>query len=153
MREGVNALLWSAGESSQGRTARRLGKRGAAGLVACVALIWLAQSAAGLVATPVQVVAVGLEGIACGTHLGLSPGYLEMAPGSWLEVVNESPWEHTLHLAAEDSPHADPIARSPRIKPGGRWRVRLRSPGVFYLVSDNVWHHLAGLRGEIRVGR
>lgn len=107
----------------------------------------------GLAAPEEHVVEIELNGIACGSHLGVNPPYLEVEKGSWIRVVNTSPWAHSVQLSREDSPFAPAQAKSPRIEPGESWRFRAGQSGVYYIVSDNQWHHLSGLRGQLLVQR
>lgn len=103
------------------------------------------------VAPKPHAVYIRIDGMACGAHIDVEPRFLTLKPGSWVEVVNETPWPHTVKLTRENASSAAPLARSPQIEAGASWLVKVPADGTLYLVSDSPWYYLAGLHGEITV--
>lgn len=156
LRAVLPCLRRGARENGVDRMAREgfaNGKWLVAGMVSALLFVVVLQSAWGVFFPREHVVAIQLNGLACGTHFELSPRHLDVEPGSWVRVVNDTPWTHTLKISDEDSSSASARAESPKLEPSESWRFRVWETGTYYIMSDNQWHYLSGLQGQIWVSR
>ncbi len=118
-----------------------------------ILFVLASQAAWGLFFPNEYVVKIELNGLACGAHFDLSPRHLDVKPGSWIRIVNTTSWTHTVLISDEEAWSGEGLMVSPEIKPGESWRFRLMGTGTYYMMSQNRWHFLSGLAGQIWVAR
>jgi len=121
------------------------------------AAIWLVAVLAApvwaIIVPQEYVVELQLDGVACGSHLKIAPGHFEVKPGTVVRFVNRTPWHQSVRVTESDHYTAAPLAASENIAPNGSWTARFWRSGDYYVVSENQWQYLAGLRSSFSVQR
>jgi hypothetical protein len=137
------------------RVERRLGIAlallllGIAGIVTSVLAGPIIQYAAG----PEIRIAAGMEGDACGSHLSWAIESRELAPGSRVEIVNDSVyWRIPVVIERERSDGSlEIVAESPVLDGGQSWTHTFWRSGSYRIASADETQRRAGLDLSISV--
>lgn len=108
---------------------------------------------------PVLELELGQIGLACGGHLAVIPGYVEVPRNSAVVLVNNHMWRNEVYLSTENKPFRAVNGQPPEhatawavLEPGERLEVRApRQRGQYFVITGNQWHYVAGLRGRLVV--